>query len=85
MNAIRIIHIETATTTCSVAAGENGVLLAVRSVHEGYKHAENLLRLGEEDLQDKMGVAVISLLNGQTVHLEVISVLSQLCVLPNRT
>ncbi len=48
MNAIRIIHIETATTTCSVAAGENGVLVVVRSVNDGYKHAENLLRLFEE-------------------------------------
>lgn len=52
MNATRIIHIETATTTCSVAAGENGVLLAVRSVHDGYKHAENLLRLVEEVMQE---------------------------------
>ncbi len=52
MNAIRIIHIETATTTCSVAAGENGVLVAVRSVHDGYKHAENLLRLVEEVMQE---------------------------------
>jgi tRNA threonylcarbamoyladenosine biosynthesis protein TsaB len=52
VNATRIIHIETATTTCSVAAGENGVLKAVRSVHDGYKHAENLLRLVEEVLQE---------------------------------
>lgn len=52
MSAIRIIHIETATTTCSVAAGENGVLVAVRSVHDGYKHAENLLRLVEEVMQE---------------------------------
>ena len=52
MNATRIIHIETATTTCSVAAGENGVLVAVRSVHHGYKHAENLLRLVEEVIQE---------------------------------
>ena len=52
MNATRIIHIETATTTCSVAAGENGVLVAVRSVHDGYKHAENLLRLVEEVMQE---------------------------------
>ncbi len=52
MSVIRIIHIETATTTCSVAAGENGVLVAVRSVHDGYKHAENLLRLFEEVMQD---------------------------------
>jgi tRNA threonylcarbamoyladenosine biosynthesis protein TsaB len=52
VNAIRIIHIETATTTCSVAAGENGVLVAIRSVHDGYKHAENLLRLVEEVMQD---------------------------------
>jgi tRNA threonylcarbamoyladenosine biosynthesis protein TsaB len=52
VNATRIIHIETATTTCSVAAGENGVLVAVRSVHDGYKHAENLLRLVEEVLQE---------------------------------
>jgi tRNA threonylcarbamoyladenosine biosynthesis protein TsaB len=52
VSAIRIIHIETATTTCSVAAGENGVLVAVRSVHDGYKHAENLLRLVEEVMQE---------------------------------
>jgi tRNA threonylcarbamoyladenosine biosynthesis protein TsaB len=52
VNAIRIIHIETATTTCSVAAGENGVLVAVRSVHDGYKHAENLLRIVEEVMQE---------------------------------
>ncbi len=52
MSATRIIHIETATTTCSVAAGENGVLVAVRSVHDGYKHAENLLRLVEEVMQE---------------------------------
>jgi tRNA threonylcarbamoyladenosine biosynthesis protein TsaB len=52
VSLIRIIHIETATTTCSVAAGENGVLLAVRSVHDGYKHAENVLRLFEEVMQE---------------------------------
>jgi len=52
VSLIRIIHIETATTTCSVAAGENGFLLAVRSVHDGYKHAENLLRLFEEVMQE---------------------------------
>jgi tRNA threonylcarbamoyladenosine biosynthesis protein TsaB len=52
VSVIRIIHIETATTTCSVAAGENGVLRAVRSVHDGYKHAENLLRLVEEVMQE---------------------------------
>ena len=52
MSVIRIIHIETATTTCSVAAGENGVLVAVRSVHDGYKHAENVLRLVEEVMQE---------------------------------
>jgi tRNA threonylcarbamoyladenosine biosynthesis protein TsaB len=52
VSAIRIIHIETATKTCSVAAGENGFLVAVRSVHDGYKHAENLLRLVEEVLKD---------------------------------
>jgi tRNA threonylcarbamoyladenosine biosynthesis protein TsaB len=52
VSVIRIIHIETATTTCSVAAGENGVLVAVRSVHDGYKHAENVLRLVEEVMQE---------------------------------
>lgn len=52
MNTIRVIHIETATTTCSVAAGENGILRAVRSVHDKYKHAENLLRLVEEILEE---------------------------------
>lgn len=37
-----ILHIETATTVCSVALSKNTTLLAIKGLNEGYTHAENL-------------------------------------------
>lgn len=37
-----ILHIETATTVCSVAISSNGKVLALREVNNGYTHSENL-------------------------------------------
>ena len=37
-----ILHIETATTNCSVALAKEGELLAIKEVSNGYSHAENL-------------------------------------------
>lgn len=52
MSGIRILHIETATTACSVSIAEDGKLIAVRSVSEGYKHAENLFKLIREVMEE---------------------------------
>ncbi len=52
MSGIRILHIETATASCSVAAGEDGNLRALRVVNDGLKHAENLMRLIREVLEE---------------------------------
>lgn len=37
-----ILHIETATTSCSVAVSRGSELLAIREINAGYTHAENL-------------------------------------------
>lgn len=37
-----ILHIETATTVCSVALSENGKLLSLKEENKGLKHAENI-------------------------------------------
>lgn len=41
------LHIETATSICSVALSKSSNLLALESRNEGYKHAENILVLIE--------------------------------------
>ncbi len=45
------LHIETATVICSVALSKNSEILAVKSLNEGYKHAENILVLVHEILE----------------------------------
>jgi tRNA threonylcarbamoyladenosine biosynthesis protein TsaB len=52
VSGIRILHIETATASCSVAIAENGILCASRAVNDGLKHAENLMRLIREVLEE---------------------------------
>ena len=37
-----ILHIETATTVCSVALSENGKLLSLKEENKGQRHAENI-------------------------------------------
>lgn len=48
----RILHIETATTVCSVALAEDGELRVLKSVNDGFKHAENLMRLIREAMEE---------------------------------
>jgi tRNA threonylcarbamoyladenosine biosynthesis protein TsaB len=45
------LHIETATSICSVAVSKDNKLLAVESRNEGYKHAENILLLVQNVLE----------------------------------
>jgi tRNA threonylcarbamoyladenosine biosynthesis protein TsaB len=52
VSSIRILQIETATTTCSVACAEDGNLIALKSVSDGYKHAENVFGLIREVLAE---------------------------------
>jgi tRNA threonylcarbamoyladenosine biosynthesis protein TsaB len=47
----RLIHLETATSVCSVATADNGVLVAVETIDDGFKHAENLMVLIEKVLE----------------------------------
>ncbi len=37
-----ILNIETSTTVCSIALAENGKVVLLREINEGYTHAENL-------------------------------------------
>jgi tRNA threonylcarbamoyladenosine biosynthesis protein TsaB len=39
---LKLLHIETATTVCSVGISENKILLAQNSIDDGFKHAEIL-------------------------------------------
>ncbi|MEI6522274.1 MAG: tRNA (adenosine(37)-N6)-threonylcarbamoyltransferase complex dimerization subunit type 1 TsaB [Bacteroidota bacterium] len=39
---MKLLHIETATTVCSVGISENKILLAQNSIDDGFKHAEIL-------------------------------------------
>ncbi len=39
---MKLLHIETATTVCSVGISENKILLAQHSIDDGFKHAEIL-------------------------------------------
>ena len=48
----RIIHLETSTTLCSVALANNGELVALREVNDGYKHAENIGKFIQECLDE---------------------------------
>ncbi len=47
-----ILHIETATPTCSVALGKNGKLLALKENNEGMKHASHLTVFIQQLLQE---------------------------------
>ena len=46
-----ILHIETATTVCSVALAKDGVLLSLKEQNGDYSHAENLTIFIEDVLQ----------------------------------
>ncbi len=48
-----ILHIETATTVCSVALAEDGKLLSLKEENKGYTHAENVTMF----IQDVLNVA----------------------------
>ncbi|HQQ93146.1 MAG TPA: tRNA (adenosine(37)-N6)-threonylcarbamoyltransferase complex dimerization subunit type 1 TsaB [Bacteroidia bacterium] len=39
---LRILHIETASTQCSVSVSENDKVIALQEINAGYTHAENL-------------------------------------------
>jgi tRNA threonylcarbamoyladenosine biosynthesis protein TsaB len=62
-----ILHIETATTVCSVAVAKDGELLALKEEREGYTHAEKItlfiqdaLREAQKRISDLDAVAVSS-------------------------
>jgi len=57
---MNILHIETATTVCSVALSVNGVLTAARDQHEAYVHASKLTVFIQEIL-DEVGMEISSL------------------------
>jgi tRNA threonylcarbamoyladenosine biosynthesis protein TsaB len=52
-----ILHIETATTVCSVALSQNENLLFYKEINEGFTHAENLHLFIEEALKSCHGMA----------------------------
>ncbi len=47
-----LLHLETATTACSVALSEDSKLLALRELNSGYTHAENLVAFCAEVLKE---------------------------------
>lgn len=47
-----ILHLETATSCCSVAVAKDGILLSQRFINDGFKHAENLMLLANEALSE---------------------------------
>jgi tRNA threonylcarbamoyladenosine biosynthesis protein TsaB len=49
---LKLLHIESATTLCSVAISENRLLLGEKSVDEGFKHAEILNGMVKEILKE---------------------------------
>jgi tRNA threonylcarbamoyladenosine biosynthesis protein TsaB len=52
-----ILHLETATTACSVSIGRNGGLLALKELDGEYTHAENLT-LFIEDVLKQSGITI---------------------------
>src|SRR4051812_5249335 len=54
-----ILHLETATTVCSVALAKDGKLLALKEQSGDYSHAENLTVFIENVLQ-QAGIALTS-------------------------
>jgi len=62
-----LLHIETATTVCSVALSENGNLLSLQEENKGFSHAENItlfiesvLKTSGKKISDLDAVAVSS-------------------------
>jgi len=47
-----ILHIETATTMCSVALSKNNIVLCERNINNGYTHAENLGKFIRECMRE---------------------------------
>ena len=49
---MKLLHIETATTVCSVGISENKILLAQNILDDGYKHAEVLNGMVKKTIED---------------------------------
>jgi len=47
-----ILHLETATSCCSVALAKDGICVSHKLINDGFKHAENLLVLANQVLID---------------------------------
>jgi tRNA threonylcarbamoyladenosine biosynthesis protein TsaB len=47
-----ILHIETSTTVCSIALAQDGKLISLQEINEGYSHAENITLFIERVLKD---------------------------------
>jgi len=47
-----ILHLETATTLCSVCIAKDGEVITSKSLNDGYTHAENLGRFIESSLEE---------------------------------
>ena len=60
-----ILNLETATTVCSVALGENGKLLSIKEINKDYTHAENLTVFIEQ---------VLASANVKLTHLDAVAI-----------
>ena len=49
---VRLLQIETATSVCSAALGEDGQTVSLAVSHDGFKHAENLMVLVQKTLDE---------------------------------
>lgn len=47
-----LLHLETATSICSVALSKDGEIISFKSVSDGFKHAENLFKLIDQVLSE---------------------------------
>lgn len=50
---VYLLHLETATAVCSVSLSGDGKLLGVKVIHDGFRHAENLMFLVNELLTEQ--------------------------------
>ena len=56
----RLLLIETATATCSVALADGGVVMEEKVVNEGFRHAENLMVLVDDLIKSYGGYSTIN-------------------------
>jgi tRNA threonylcarbamoyladenosine biosynthesis protein TsaB len=56
----RLLLIETATATCSVALADGGVVMEEKVVREGFRHAENLMVLVDDLIKSHGGYSTIN-------------------------